>query len=392
MRRTSLHSFLYLFIVFMALVSLPMSVTRALKSRAVASCAPVWSLLRRWQTAGFGFQSAYVSSTFEYQEKLARLEKENCLLREQCTTLQNILASDEHLAREEAWLKELQGRESVDPQWKEFFKRRACHLTHRLQYHLQSLPAKVVFREPRHWESVLWLDVGEEDNERTGARVVAHNSPVVVGNVLIGVVEHVERKRSEVRLITDTHLVPSVRAVRGEQSHRSLLLLMDHLITILQKRSGMYSSTQEENKVLSSLADFRRSLQRGWGDYYLAKGELYGSSAPLWRAKRPVLYGVGFNYDTADEEGGARDLRSGELVENREKGLPLLQPGDLLVTSGLDGIFPQGLEVGIVAKVNLLREGDCTYDLEAVPVIENLAEIEYVTILPPLENNTISRK
>ncbi len=366
----------------MAIVSLPVGITRALKNRSVASCAPLWSFIRDWQTAGFGAQKTAPSAGTS--KKMAELEKENLLLRNQCAVLQNILASDEFIARQMVWLQQLQGRETVDLQWTEFFKRRARILAHRLQFHLQSLPARVIFREPRHWGSTLWLDVGEEDNEKLGVKVIAHNSPVVIGNALIGVIEHVERRRSEVRLITDARLVPSVRAVRGEQSHRAILLMIDHLAAILQKRSGLYSSLHEEKNVLASLFDLRRSLQQGWGDYCLAKGELYGSSLPLWRARRSVLHGVGFNYDTADAEGGARDLRTGEPLDSPGNGLPLLQPGDLLITSGLDGIFPQGLEVGIAHKVHLLREGDCTYDLEALPVIENFSEIDYVTVLPPL--------
>lgn len=380
MRRHSYLSFFCLFGTLLALLCLPAGAARALKNRAISSCAPLYLTLRECQNAGISTKK----NSPLHNEKIAQLEKENRLLREQCAALHNILSSDEHIARQGAWLQQVQGRETQDAQWNEFFKRRVRHLAHRLQFHLQSLPAKVIFREPSHWGSTLWIDVGEETNEKLGVKIVAHNSPVVIGNALVGVVEHVEKNRAEVRLITDARLVPSVRAIRGEQGHRSLLLLIDHLTAILQKRSGLYSSQQEEKNVVSSLADLRRSLAQGWGDYYLAKGEVYGSSHPLWRAKRPLLHGVGFNYDTADEEGPARDLRSGEPIENPGKGLPLLQPGDLLITSGLDGIFPQGLEVGIVEKVHLLREGDCTYDLEAIPVIENLSEIHHVTVLPPL--------
>ena len=45
---------------------------------------------------------------------------------------------------------------------------------------------------------------------------------------------------------------------------------------------------------------------------YLAKGELYGSSKPLWRTQRHQLKGTGFNYDFADGEGPARDLQTGK--------------------------------------------------------------------------------
>lgn len=387
MRRPSYFGYLCLFVAVMTMISLPLGITRALKNRAVAATAPLWSSLRQWQIGGFGL-SQTKTTTAVSAEKIAQLEKENFLLRQQCASLQQIMACDESIAREVAWLQQVRGREAQELQlqesWNEFFKRRARHLTYRLQYHLQSMPAKVIFREPNHWSSTLWIDVGEEDNEKLGVKIIAHNSPVVIGRSLVGVVEHVQRNRSEVRLITDARLVPSVRAVRGEQSHRCLLQLIDQLASILQKRSGLFSTLNEEKQVLTSLANLRRSLSQGWGDYYLAKGELYGSSLPLWRSKRLLLQGVGFNYDTPDEEGMSRDLRTGEPLNGVGKGMPLLQPGDILVTSGLDGIFPQGLEVGIVSKVHLLREGDTTYDLEAMPTIDDIAEIDHVSVLPPL--------
>ena len=94
------------------------------------------------------------------------------------------------------------------------------------------------------------------------------------------------------------------------------------------------------------------------------------------RATR-CLKGVGFNYDFADAEGPARPLRSEEL--------PLLKAGDLLVTTGMDGIFPAGFWVATVSKVDVLREGACAYEIEANAPRRAISTIsQCVTVLPPV--------
>lgn len=181
----------------------------------------------------------------------------------------------------------------------------------------RAIPARVVFRSPASWSSSLWIDIGKTQ--------VLPNSPVVVGNALVGVIDHVSGRRARVRLITDSGLHPSVRA----------------------SRDGAL----------------------------LAKGELSGSSHPLWRSRGALLEGTGFNYDFSDSAGPARDLRSTDTI---------LQPNDLLVTTGMDGLFPAGLEVARVTTVAPLREGAYFYDLLAEPVAPNLDDLTHLFILPPL--------
>ena len=109
---------------------------------------------------------------------------------------------------------------------------------------------------------------------------------------------------------------------------------------------------------------------------YLAKGEIFGSSSPLWRSRSPILKGIGFNYDFADEEGPARDLRTGEPYGRKGKKnlspcLPRGHSGD----NGLDGVFPAGYRVAMVSKVHMLKEGASSYEIEAVATAGNLDEI-----------------
>lgn len=201
-----------------------------------------------------------------------------------------------------------------------------------------ALPATVIFRPLNNWNSSLWVSAGEADNKRSGKTLIGKNSPVVLGKAVVGVVDFVGEKESRIRLITDPGLNPSVRIKRGS-----------HL---------------------------------------LAKGELKGAATPILRGRSILLLGVGFNYDFPDEEGPARDLRSGEPINKdpHYPPLPLVQPRDLLITTGTDGVFPSGLEVGMVQKIYPLREGDYAYELEAIPAAGNLNSLSLLFILPPTEN------
>jgi cell shape-determining protein MreC len=149
------------------------------------------------------------------------------------------------------------------------------------------------------------------------------DAPVLKGNILVGVVDEVKPHAAKVRLLTDPTLVPSVRVKRGSR--------------------------------------------------LLAKGELNGASKPALRQSGSYLKGTGFNYDFPDEEGGPIDLRE-EIVKL----------GDLLITTGFDGLFPKGLYVAEVTKVQPLKEGDIYYNLEAKTLLGSFNSLEYLQLIPPL--------
>jgi rod shape-determining protein MreC len=189
-----------------------------------------------------------------------------------------------------------------------------------------AIPASVIYRDPTSWSSSLWIRVGEAENRLLGEQIVAKNSPVISGSHLLGVIDYVGKHQSRVRLITDSGVVPAVRVLRG-------------------------------------------------GEVCLAKGEVHGSSSSLWRSRNPTLKGIGFNYEYADERGFARDLQ-GETS--------LIAEGDLLITSGLDGVFPEGLVVGQVIAVEPLKEGAYAYELTARPALGHINEVKTVFVLPPV--------
>lgn len=198
--------------------------------------------------------------------------------------------------------------------------------------------ARVIYRDPSSWSSALWVDVGK-------ARV-QKNSPVLVGKSVVGVVDHVGKRYARVRLITDSALQPAVRVFRAQENDLS------------KKPSGWYG----------------------------AKGILKGAGTPLWRSRGARLKGIGFNYDFADDKGPARDL-SGAALDSSVKvaAEPLIKVNDLLVTSGMDGVFPADLKVAVVSRIYPLLEGAYSYEIEAKATAGSLDELKRVVIIAPLE-------
>lgn len=109
----------------------------------------------------------------------------------------------------------------------------------------------------------------------------------------------------------------------------------------------------------------------------------------MGRLHRGLLKGCGFNYDFPDAEGPARDLRTGMPIGSGKlfSALSLLEIGDLLVTSGMDGLFPVGLEVAVVSQVERLTEGQSSYQIQARMLVENIEDLTWVSILPAIDNN-----
>lgn len=251
---------------------------------------------------------------------------------------------------------------------------------------VKPLAAKVIARSPTSWSSSLWIDVGEKDNELFGFTYIAKDSPVVAGSSVVGVIDHVGAKQSRVRLITDSGLVPSVRAARGQCQ---TFLCWQALSFLLKQIDVSTVFLGNKKEALNMLNKIKENLESSSGDFLLAKGELHGSSFPLWRSGATLLKGIGFNYDFADEAGEARDLRSGAPVNflSGAESVPILKVGDILTTTGMDGIFPAGLPVAEVVAVMPLEEGDYCYQLEAVATAGNLEELTSVFVLPPLSSD-----
>lgn len=317
--------------------------------------------------------------------ELERLCQENQLLKSQIENVRQWLLHENRIQEQILRYKNLSQASFEEGDLKEFFKRRSQEMCAALDLQICSLSAKVIFREPSSWSSTFWINLGERDNEKVGREIVGKNSPVLLGTSVVGVIDYVGKAHSKVRLITDSSLVPSVRAVRGNEQNRYLLEHLDSLLFALELREDLFSSHEERVGAAHALQRLRNTLMQQSKDFYLAKGELHGTGNPLWRSRSCILKGVGFNYDFADEEGPERDLRSGRPYDASCKTelVQLLRAGDLLVTTGLDGVFPPGFRVASVLCVQTLKEGASSYEIEAVSTAGNLDELTHVFVLPP---------
>lgn len=283
-------------------------------------------------TAGFSFGKS--QEGLNQEEEIKRLKLENQLLNEEVVRLKEFLEQELNLLGQ-GFNEQLFG--TSNSAIKQIFSNHQNHILNLYQLQLASLPARVIFRSANSWNSSLWINLGEQDNADLPTPIIAKNSPVVLGDSVVGIIDFVGKKQSRVRLITDTALNLSVRIFRD--------------------------------------------------GIFLAKGEITGQSLPLWRSREQVLLGSGFNYDFADEEGPSRDLRTGDPAYEKGERIPLLQKDDLLVTTGMDGVFPPGLRVGIISHIDPLKEGDYYYNLKAKPTAGNLQDITLVFVLPPLGYN-----
>lgn len=268
-------------------------------------------------------------------------------------------------------------------------KDRLSHMMEKFSSNKVSLVATLIYREPSSWNSFIWVNVGTKDNEKLGRTVVAKHSPVVIGDSVIGAVEWVGKTQSKIRLITDSSLSPSVRVLRGDQQLALLGAKLSEVIGQMSLIQGLFFDEGEKDAQLQPLIDVKNRLvgEKRAGTM-LAKGVVRGMSYPLWRAEHTTLKGSGFNYDFSDDAGPARELRTGKILgkSNKDKGMPLIEVGDLLITTGLDGVFPPGFAVGYVSHISRLKEGNFSYDIEATLSAGSLRDIAMVWILPPMQD------
>jgi cell shape-determining protein MreC len=391
MRRISYLPYLFLALFFLSVLCVPKGTSEKMRSIAICSLSPCWRGLNFLKENTLLLLTLPFPAQRHSSETLLEIERltvENQLLKSQIQSVREWLLYEDRIQEQASRYKSLMQNSRSDAVGDAFFKRRSQELAHALDLQIYSLAAKVIYRQPASWSSAFWINLGELDNEKVGKEVVGKNSPVLVGTSIVGVVEHVGKRQSRVRLITDAGLAPSVRAVRGDEQNRYLLEYLNPLVLALDLREELFASKQDWMASMQALHHLKNALGQPLGDFYLAKGELHGTSSPLWRSRSPLLKGRGFNYDFADVEGPARDLRSGEPYGASHQGRPLslLREGDLLVTTGLDGIFPSGLRVAIVSSVQPLKEGASSYEIQAVSTAGQLDELAHVFVLPPYEH------
>jgi cell shape-determining protein MreC len=232
--------------------------------------------------------------------------------------------------------------------------------------------AKVIFQAHVPWSTTVWVDVGREGD---CCFPLEKDCPVLSQGVVVGIVDYVGAKASRIRLISDPLVRLAVRVVRGGFEAKVLSRHIPQIQRILDRNPKILQKPELTAMLSKLLACLAQNLPQE-DDLFLAKGELQGTCGKCFS-------GVGFNYDFDDEEGKKRDLRSGQRT-SEDKKIPLIMPGDLLVTSGLDGCFPKNLPVARVEKVFPLEEGAISYRIIASTEAKDFWDLEYVTIIPAL--------
>ena len=349
-------------------ISLPKTSVDSFRGCTAAVFGPTWNSLTTLAVATSGGAGKFTDNRIPVnaRERLKQLETENLLLTERLKEVQELLLSEAELSTHLShWAGEAE--KSID---NDYILRRKKELARLFDTYTDSLAARVIYRPPVSWNSCLWINVGMEDNLRLQREWIGKGSPVVVGYSLVGVVDYVGKRQSRVRLLSDPAVNPSVRALRGGGQQ---LEIARHLDALIEGLSSQEQWVTDHKEVLNQI----KSLRAGWNapsrSWYLAKGEMMGAGKSDWRREGQVLKGSGFNYDYADEEGPALDLRH-----------PILKIHDLLVTTGMDGVFPKGLLVGRVTYIKPLKEGDYYYDLEAEPTAGDFDQLSWVRVLPPV--------
>lgn len=369
----------YLFITILLLTSLSLSrnTTEKMRGSSISVFAPLWEqLLSVKHFLSNPSEPAPNAGQLTSQEEIQHLELENQLLQIEIADLQQMLHYQKKIQLK---LDQITEQDSEAGRLLESHYQKALNrVISNLKWQIKALPARVIFRSFDQWNSSVWVNVGSADNEKGSAPIIGKDSPVMINQAIVGVVDYVGEHQSRVRLITDSRITPSVRAIRGGEYDALIGDYVDNILLAISPKSALYLSSDETVQLKQLLAKLKSSLQPYNKSWYLAKGELQGSLRPIGYGP-PVLKGTGFNYDFADEEGEGRDLRSGQGNSSTS----ILKVNDVLVTTGMDGVFPPGLKVGIVSKIEFLKEGDYFYELEAKPLANNLEELSLVFVLPP---------
>ncbi len=361
-----------------------MSVSRPfsdkMRAQMVLMIAPLWEKIATATSAiksKLGFEESFSQTNFN------KLQLENQLLAAQTEELSRLLYEAHNIYAQFSNLSATD-QTSLKSDLQNYTKNLEPRLT-RLKWHLKAIPANVICRSSDTWNRCLWINVGEETNSDPNNPIVAKNSPVVLGRGVVGIIDYVAKHHARVCLISDTRLTPSVRALRGHEQDVMLMETADFLTYHLKRIKNAALENQENLQLINLLQELQEKLKPATHTWYLAKGELLGSFNAMRRQKEVILKGTGFNYDFADESGPARDLRTGRTGHSiDENGLHIIKPQDILVTTGMDGVFPEGFHVAIVTKVDVLKEGDYYYNLQAKPAVTNLDNLKSVFVLPPL--------
>jgi len=301
---------------------------------------------------------------------------ENQILRSQLAYIKEWVHAQQKVEDFFSELKKLEKAQHLALIGHEAQKKRIKIVEQFLNYFSQYALGRVIFVEPFASSSLAWIDIGDKYNQQVGETVVAKNSPVVIADQLVGVVEEVYPKFSKIRLITDPKLAINVKAVRGKEQMKDVQSKAEELLDCLELIKDIKYERKEE--LIAQLIQLIQGLKLDGHDRYYALGEISGSEYSFLSKNRDQLVGTGFSL-----KGSYRQLQ-----DDPSKGFQeiAVMKGDLLVSTGKDGVIPAGLKVGWVVDVGKASMGKSTYAIRARSACRELHRLEYVQVLPPMIN------
>lgn len=264
------------------------------------------------------------------------------------------------------------------------------------------LIGSVIYQESPPYGTALWINIGKKNvfqEQKTGESGITDstqfplekNCPVICQGTLVGCIDYVGDYASRVILLSDPKLAVSAQVKRSLDARKRAEAIEAGLA--FRKALQVYSQTanqkksQSMEKALKAVDTIVLLLEKSTKDQtstkdilFLAKGQLRGSKSK----EKPILIdGVGFTCDFEDIFSTKRDLRTGQAHPHDER-IAIVKPGDILETTGLDGVFPRGLPVALVKEVLPLVEGATSYTIKASPLLHSFPSFEYLSVLPRL--------
>ncbi len=383
MQKKFFITYFFIIVTFLSLMSLSRHTSDKMRGHSVALLAPLWEKILAIKYFIFNPSKPDPFTHVTEMEDRQKLLLDNKMLEIENAYLQGLMNEQRPISNQIAHIAHVLPEQAALLGTQEY-QHYLEHSLNLLKERMQAIPGRVIFRSFDSWNSFLWINVGNASNQMVNQVIIANNSPVVVGKAIVGIIDYVGEHQSRVRLITDHRLVPSVRAARGGEQESMLSELIENLLLQISERKHGDLSSEEQNRLIHLLRKFKRNLQPHQKTWHLAKGKLLGSIYPAKLGQKVYLKGMGFNYDFPDVTGPSRNLRNVDESNEERETLPILKVNDLLVTTGMDGIFPPGFHVAVVTEVNLLKEGAYYYDLVAKPVVNPVEQISLVFVLPPM--------
>lgn len=234
---------------------------------------------------------------------------------------------------------------------------------------LEKTQAGWVIYRPSKESTVVWIKT---------LAPVQKGAGVIIGDCLVGFVDTVQGLCSRVRLVCDTRSKVAVevkkanRLVEDESANASIAALsIDVKYWKELAKQGVFHGSKKALEIERFLGQLDAMLEStSTFESLPLQGLLCGASSS-WPGDHKRLIAQGFY----------RQVGVHELSKEKED---LIEPGDLLITCGLDGRYPPGLRVGYVRQVKAQDPARTLFEVEASMALADFSKERWVWVLPAL--------